>query len=312
MQWLVEDPRNERAAVAAIAALGAKATIHRGPVSTAPDADIRFVFASDLAKYLAEVSGRACERTILVNAERFAVLELLEAHDLGGAIECEEHDSWTRYDARLFVRKETIPLERGTAVDGPGRESERFVLWTNPDDNTRTCRLADLVRDYAGDLRYFATRFDELVITADEARSHGLSAIGMRMIVGRIGMMPQTFPEPGWYVRFVSPPGGPRAFVIAECADPTPEAMVRVLDAKATFVGTQEVMLAGAPRIAALAETGHDYPHTHMGWCLVPIDHALGRLVVRFGSGTGGATPSWETLLRIDGFRILTESLAII
>jgi hypothetical protein len=310
VQWLVTSPRHERTAVAAIAALGATATIHRGPVSTAPDADIRFVFASDLASYLAEVSGRACERTILVNAERFAVLELLEAHDLGGAIECEEHDAWTSYDARMFVRKETVDLARGTVIGGVGRESERFVLWTKPDGNTRTCRLADLVRDCAGALRYFARRFDELVITAAAAASHGLPAIGLRMIVGHVGMMPEVFPEPGSYVRFVAPPGGPRAFGIAVCEDAAPEAVVRALDAKAMLVGTQEVQLAGASRITVLAETGRDYPMTHMGWCLVLIDHARGRLVVRVGEGIRGAG-SWEALMRYDGFRILTESLVI-
>jgi len=145
------------------------------------------------------------------------------------------------------------------------------------------------------------------VITSDDARRHELPAVGMRMIIGRVGLVPMVFPQPGWYVRFESPPGGLVVFDVRVCDDLAPEAVARGNELH--FVGTEQVRLAGALHVAALCESGGDNELMRMGWCLVPIQHARGRLVVRLATRIPvGESPSWASVLRFAGHRILTDS----
>ncbi len=315
MQWLVDNPRAERVASAAIAALGRGASLHRGLVTTG--IEIRFVFARDLAAYLAAASPADRERTILVNADRGDVIELLEANQLGGAIECEEHDSWTSHEARMFVRRDAIDLARGTVIGGPNRESDHYVLWTSPDPNTRTCKLADLVRLYTDSLARHARRNDELVISADEARTHDLPAVGMRMVVGNVGMSPSLFPKVGWYLQFISPPGGPKVFDVRVCQETALDAVVRESfgtgDDTLVHTGSAEVPFAGATRTAALCESGGDNDFMRMTWCLVPIAHRNGRLVVRLGTSLRvGDAPSWERVMSDRDLATLANSFTLL
>jgi len=322
LQWLVgERAEHEEIAGAAVSALGTRAAVYRGPFDAAPDARIRFVFAADLASYVASLPpgerARRCERTILVNAERSEVLELLEQHGLGGAIECEEPDAWTAYDARMFIRKETIDPARGERIGGPGRESEHYVLWTHRNVNTNTCRLADLVRECAAACSRFATRFDELVLSADDARRHELPAVGMRMIIGRTGLLAHRFPRPGVYLQLSGPPGGVVGVEISACTDASPLELARQLFADLpgpvpTFGDVEQVQLAGALREAVACDLGSPTPFARRACCVVKVAHRSGSALVRFSGGLAPGVPlSCAAVLANQALRIIASSFTL-
>src|SRR4051812_1366171 len=188
LEIIVLQHDDERLALAnaLIRALGDTAgSVRRGELGALPDDCAMIVFASELPAYLAALPRarrvKLIERTLVLNAYRDEVLALLEAHGLGGAIECEDPDGWTA-DGKMFVRKEALAPRKGEPVPGDGRESDRYVLWTLYDRTTMvTGSLANLVASYASECGRFANRHDALMVTSAEARAHGLPAISLRV-----------------------------------------------------------------------------------------------------------------------------------
>ncbi len=317
LQWWVGDSKEHSAiAEVAVAALGGGASVVRGPFEAAPEAHVWFVFASDLERYLASLSAaeraRRCERTILVNAERTDVLELLEAHGLAGAIECEEPDAWAAYDARMFIHKDVVAANRGERIGGPGRESEHYVLWTHRDQNTNTCRLANLVRAYAGACVSYATRFDELVLRAEDARPHQLPAVGMRMIVGRTGLLARTFPRAGTYLELVSPPGGACSFVVEACDDaPVTDLARHLFTGEVVFAAPEHIAFAGGQRTAVACES-RDPMGRRIASCLVTVSHRTGTVLALLTSGlAAGAALSCAAVLGHPSLAIIAGSFTL-
>jgi len=117
--WLVGDDVEcagiARAGVAALDPRNAR-VISGGELAEARDALV-LVFAADLERYLEQIPSidrrTRAERTIVVNAERHEVLDLLERHELGGAIECEDHEAWAAYEAETLA---LLPARLGKEV----------------------------------------------------------------------------------------------------------------------------------------------------------------------------------------------------
>jgi hypothetical protein len=199
------------AIVAALAKSNADVRAVRGAPASAPEGDAWIVSAEDLDALAAGSSfASRAERTLVLNAPRTEVLDLLEKHGLAGALECDGPDGWTG-PPRMFVRKEAVESARGEVVGGRGRESARYTLWRASDGS-----LAEMVSAYASLCVELSHRDDKLLITADDARAHGLPPVGIEFIVGRTGMFPQTFSGSGTFVSMVSPPGGGPGFSVQD------------------------------------------------------------------------------------------------
>lgn len=318
---LQHDDERLALANALIRALGTTAgSVRRGDLGALPDDCAMIVFASELPAYLAALPRarrvKLIERTLVLNAYRDEVLALLEAHGLGGAIECEDPDGWAA-DGKMFVRKEALAPRKGEPVPGDGRESDRYVLWTLYDRTTMvTGSLASLVASYASECWRFANRHDALMVTSAQARAHGLPAISLRVNTGRVNMTATLFPSPTGYFQLYQAFGSGLWLSVENDLDAgsiVDAARARSADAVAPVFGDPEpVTLSGAPRTAVARVSGPPNGMASLMHCFVRVPHRTGNLLVLFGTAAPSREPSCGYVLAVPALKILADSLSIV